>query len=279
MEERCCEQYSGTGSDLESMAKPSSRVLAMLAEREKKIAEITTCPSPCTDGMVAIKVQLGDDRPVLHEVLCPILNPKCHYGATLRSRIDRHLASLMTARIGVPRRHVARFDRYISTVATKEAARWSTLGFLILSGKPYAAAWFVREYLKGRIGDPYKSEAREWRMRAESAASCVMWSSTQGIVGDRGVSIDAKRTSLLILDDLGKESELQSARAIVRDVISQRYDNELPTIVTTELTVADIDARYGRAIAERIIGESEDSGSFVTRGDASLRLIERSNAA
>ncbi len=106
-----------------------------------------------------------------------------------------------------------------------------------------------------------------------------MWSGAQNIVEDRSIAADSKRASLLILDDLGKESELSSAQAIIREVISKRYDSERPTIITTELTVTDIGVRYGRALAERVIGEAEDGGRFVTCGDVSLRLIDRNCAA
>ncbi len=114
---------------------------------------------------------------------------------------------------------------------------------------------------------------------SRKCASGVMWSGAQSIVEDRSIATNVKNVSLLILDDLGKEFELSSAQAIIRDVIAKRYDSERPTIITTELTVTDIGVRYGRALAERVIGEAEDGGRFVTCGDLSLRLINRNCAA
>ncbi len=173
MEERCYGSCSGMGQNIRSIADASQRVVTMLAEKEKKIAEITTCPGPCTDGFVLIELQLGDDH-VVQQVDCPIIGPNCAYGVALQRQIDKHLAELMTGKVGIPRRHVARFERYMETIATKEAARWGTRGFLVLSGKTgcgksYAAAWFVDRYLRSRIGNPYQSETWEWRTKAESA--------------------------------------------------------------------------------------------------------------
>ena len=288
MQERYCEnRANGAPSRIgELMAASQQRVERMQTEADRALAEIRSCPGPCVDGSVAVKPGAFEDGESLGEfrALCPVISLNCVYGATLQSQIDRHLAGLMISRIGVPRRHVARFDRYTDTIAAKEATRWSMRGFLLLSGKTgcgksYAAAWFVREYLKGRIGDPYKAEAREWHMRAESAVSRVTWFAAQGIVEDRVIAADAKRIPLLILDDLGKESELPSARAITQNVVSQRYDNELPTLITTELTLPDIDARYGRAVVERVIEGAEDGGWVVACGDVSLRLIDRRRAA
>lgn len=123
----------------------------------------------------------------------------------------------------------------------------------------------MRIYPKALLGN-------KWRTILESTASGVRWSSAQAIVDDKKVASNVKRCHLLILDDLGKESSFESAQAIIRDVISKRYDDELPVIVATELTVTDIEGRYGRAIAERIVGEPDDGGRFITCGDASMRL-------
>ena len=282
MQEHCCDWDKAANRNPKSigdiLADSQNNFGLWLAHVDAKLAEIKSCPAPCVDGIVTIKLQRGE---VSYErrAHCPILNPSCAYGAVLQKQIDQRLSELLVAKIGVPRRHVARFDRYFETIATKEAACWGTHGFLALSGKTgcgksFGAAWFIAKYLKDRIGAPHKSEAREWHMRAECTASGVVWSTAQSIVDDKDISAQAKPCPLLVLDDLGKECELQSALAVMRDLIAKRYDDELPTIITTELTVPDIDARYGRAIAERIIGEAEDGGRFIACGDTSLRLVK-----
>ena len=282
MQERCCEKDETAGRGYQSlgdMLTDSQNRFALLeTEVEKKIAEIETCPGPCTDGTVAIELQRGDEKFERH-VPCPLLGPDCAYGTVLKGQIDGEIAGLLVSRIGVPRRHVSRFGRRFDTAATREAARWGLRGFLVLSGrtgcgKSFGAAWFVDRHIRSRIGDPFKSEAWAWHARAESAASGVIWSGAQSVVEDKGLAMQAKSCALLVLDDLGKECELPSALAIMRDVVSKRYDNELPTIVTTELTIPDIEARYGRAVAERIVGEAEDGGRFISCGDTSLRLVK-----
>ena len=282
MQEHCCDRDKVANRNPKSigdiLADSQNNFGLWLAQVDAKLAEIKSCPAPCVDGIVTIKLQRGEGS-YERRAHCPILNPSCAYGAVLQKQVDQRFSELLISRIGIPHRHVARFGRHFDTPATKEAVCWDTHGFLVLSGKTgcgksFGAAWFVNRHLRMRIGNPFKSETWEWHARAESAASGVLWSGAQNLVEDKGIAMQAKSCPLLVLDDLGKECELPSALAVVRDVIAKRYDNELSTIITTELTVPDIDARYGRAIAERIVGEAGDGGRFIACGDTSLRLVK-----
>ncbi|MDL2264608.1 hypothetical protein LJC31_08150 [Synergistaceae bacterium OttesenSCG-928-I11] len=287
MQERyyCMDDRASSGfRKIENLLADSSKRIALtLAEREKKIAEIKTCPGPCVNGKVSVGVR-SSAKHCEQEVPCPVISMNCAYGIAMRKHRDRTLTELMVAKIGAPRRHVVRLSRFTETIATREAARWSMSGFLVLSGKTgcgksFAAAWFVNRYLKKQIETT--SHCESWELQKlqtvlENTASSVMWSSAQSIVEDKNIATCAKQFQLLVLDDLGKECGLESTQAALRDVICKRYDNELPTLITTELTIPDIAAQYGRAIAERIVGEEEDGGKFVTCGDVSLRLITRS---
>lgn len=288
MQERCCVIDKIENGSLrridEIIAASMVRRHVMQADMDKKLAEIVSCPDPCVDGNVIVKLGTSGEECVELRVRCPLIGPDCTYGAKLQKQVDKRLAGLMISTISVPRRHITRFERYHATTATKEVTRWGMRGFFVLSGKTgcgksFGAAWFVDRFFRSKIGDPYQLTAWEWHARAERAAYAITWSDAQGIVEDKTIAANAKSCSFLVIDDLGKECGLQSAQAIMRNVISKRYDNELPTIITTELTLSDIDARYGRAIAERIVGEVADGGKFITCGDESIRLIEKNNAA
>lgn len=141
MQERC---YGKDKEDFkvigDVLADSTQHFVCAIVEREKKIAEIKACPGPCRDGKVTIELESSADK-----VPCPVISPDCAYGAALRTHINRCLTELMTANIGVPRRLVARMNRYFETIALREATRWNTQGFLVLSGKTgcgksYAAA-------------------------------------------------------------------------------------------------------------------------------------------
>lgn len=283
MREPCCGKDNTMKRDIHSIGDVMNnlldRVRFMLRERDKKLEEIEKrekCPGSCIEGTLTLKLQIMSEYTELR-VPCPIAGVDCEYGISLEKQINRRLAGLLVSAVGVPRRHVTCFDRYIDTVATKEAARWSARGFLVFcgktgSGKSFGAAWFAYRHIRSLIGDPYRHHALEWRTRAENAASSVKWYSARDVSEDRKTAAGAKYCSLLVLDDLGKECDLPGAQAAVRDIVSRRYDDDLPTLITTELTVPDIETRYGRAIVERLVGEEGDGGKFITCGDVSLRL-------
>lgn len=60
-------------------------------------------------------------------------------------------------------------------------------------------------------------------------------------------------TPLLILDDLGSESEGKSAYDIISDLIVSRYDAKLQTIFTSNLNLSEIAEKYNQRVADRII--------------------------
>ncbi len=59
---------------------------------------------------------------------------------------------------------------------------------------------------------------------------------------------------LLVIDDLGTEFTSPFYTACLYDLLNTRQLAGLPTIISTNLTVAQIAERYGEAIASRIIG-------------------------
>lgn len=59
---------------------------------------------------------------------------------------------------------------------------------------------------------------------------------------------------LLIIDDLGMEYSTSFTNSFLYNVINTRIMKELKTILVTNLSVKDIEKRYGRTILSRIIG-------------------------
>lgn len=64
----------------------------------------------------------------------------------------------------------------------------------------------------------------------------------------------AKRATLLVLDDLGKE---KTKGEVITHVLEKRYALGLPNLITSELTIERLGERYGlsdrRRVAERVI--------------------------
>ncbi len=59
---------------------------------------------------------------------------------------------------------------------------------------------------------------------------------------------------LLIIDDLGTETDTRFSSTLVYNIINTRMNNGRPTIISTNLDMEDIQNRYDARIASRIIG-------------------------
>lgn len=59
---------------------------------------------------------------------------------------------------------------------------------------------------------------------------------------------------LLILDDLGAEFSTQFTVAQLYNVLNTRMINNLPTIISTNLTMCEIEEKYSQRVASRIVG-------------------------
>lgn len=70
---------------------------------------------------------------------------------------------------------------------------------------------------------------------------------------DKDVVASLTEIPVLIIDDLGKEKYTEWASQILFQVIDQRYNSELPTIITTNLSVEEMKERFGEPITSRLM--------------------------
>jgi hypothetical protein len=227
---------------------------------EEKLSAIKDCPEPCGDGTVNISLSSGrtKKRP------CPLLTPGCRYGERMGRELDRHIIGVM-ADIGVPLRHLENFPERRETEETAEASQWPVRGFLIFTGgsgagKSFEAALVLYRYLKSRVSNPF--ERGSWET-AEEVKSSVLWCTAMDIADDREITAQAKRGHLAVIDDLGSESDTPEGQAAIRGVLLKRYDMKLPTVMTTMLTMVDIDICYGSRIANRLTEDVGDGGNII----------------
>jgi hypothetical protein len=236
-----------------ALARSLENLMAISAEASEKLAEIEDCPEPCRDGRVRVTLSSGQER----RFPCPYIAPDCVCGKFMEEQLERYIAEVMFE-IGVPLRHLDNFARQSWTTETAEAARWPIRGFLIFMGnmgKSFGAALVLRKYLKDQVKN--RIGHRSWET-ARRAGSSVMWRTAAEISDDREIAARARRESLVVIDDLGGENDTPAIQAVLRGVLMKRYDMKLPTVITTALTMLDIDARYGRRVVIRL---AEDIGS------------------
>ena len=60
---------------------------------------------------------------------------------------------------------------------------------------------------------------------------------------------------LLVIDDLGAEFSTQFTGAALYNIINTRINSGLPTVISTNLNIKEIEERYTRRISSRLIGE------------------------
>jgi hypothetical protein len=247
------------------------RILTVAEEIQAELEMIQTCPAPCEDGTVWVSPPSGTPQ----KRRCPLLSFNCLYGGELQERLDEYLNRLLID-AGVPLRHVGQFDTHFETPALLWANKWSFAGFLLFFGKSgvgksFGAAWAVKRYLRSRILDLL--DARTWICAANASAG-VMWRTANKIIHDKSMIAETWTKRLLVLDDLGREGNFPTRRADVSDIVSARYDAKLPTIITTELTFADIVSVYGKYTAHKLAEDVQDKGAggmIIDCGDVSLR--------
>ncbi len=96
----------------------------------------------------------------------------------------------------------------------------------------------------------------------------VLYVTAVGMIGDyearrfgdvgMGARNDISRyldAELLIIDDLGTEVSNQFTLSCIYDVINARINNRLPTMINTNLSSKEIEAKYGERIYSRLLGE------------------------
>jgi hypothetical protein len=241
----------------------------MSQEIASELANITACPAPCDDGMV--EVFPASFRP--RKVPCPVISLNCARGIRMGQELEHFLVSVMTA-AGVPLRYLENFSRCRESPAVEKAREWPMRGFLVFcgksgTGKSFGAAFAVHEYLRSRILNLL--DRKTWENVNKIGVSTMMWYSAADIVGNTSAASRAKKEILAVIDDLGKEGDSSNGLTAIRSVISKRYDAKLPTVITTSLTMAGIDARYGRYIVEKIVEDVRHGGKIVDCGDVSMR--------
>jgi DNA replication protein DnaC len=175
--------------------------------------------------------------------------------------------------IGVPSRHLENFHETRHSEALSEIGKWPARGFLIFtggtgSGKSFDAAAALHKYLKNAV--PNRFDRLTWSI-AEKAASHVMWCTASDIGEDREIMARAKRERLAVIDDIGGEDDIPARRSALSGVILKRHDNKLPTVITTPLTMLEIDIRYGGRVADRLTEDVGNGGMIIECGDSSMR--------
>jgi hypothetical protein len=133
-------------------------------------------------------------------------------------------------------------------------------GFLVLSGdcgcgKTFAACCLIAEWTRLK-GVP----ARFYDM----AVVKQLWYEEIRSTGLKTLSTKLSEAPLLVLDDLSAMDSSDGFQELIYLVINSRYNNMLPTIITTNLNEHAFGEQMGNAISSRVF--SKDGRFFEMRG-------------
>ena len=201
-------------------------------------------------------------------VRCPLLSKDCQRGADYEAEISK-LAAESVPRC-VPKRFRREVENAADTLAVDGARRWPGTGFLYIfgptgTGKSYAAAWRVFWDLRCRLEQVWDQRSK-W---TEVSGVVAEWLSAFAVCLERTNLYRAEDAPLLVLDDLGCEAASPANKAVLNELVSVRYNERRPTIITSNLDLPGLDHRYGSMrMYERII----QSNHVVDAGITNKRL-------
>jgi hypothetical protein len=245
-------------------------ILQRIFKIQKQAREIEGCPG-CQEGRVEVQIEGPDGEPQSAWWPCPSMSKTCDYGKGLYSRYVEHLKTLIL-HAGIPKVHIKNFGAPRETTAWTVADTWTMKGFLVFTGgtatgKSFAAAWTVRRFVPRCFEpDAWRNPSR-WGEGAAKVRSSIAWIHAYDLIDSQAEKEKAKRVPFVVIDDLGTEDATAKAKSLVNYIVSHRYDEQLPTVITTNLSTSDITTRYGERLLDRIM----HFGQVVMCDDCDLR--------
>lgn len=175
------------------------------------------------------------------------------------------------AEIGVPERLCLLMRELQETQIVQRVRAWTDAPreawCLVLSsgvgaGKSTAAAWWLWHRAKGRRVGPLATQPR-W-------ITAAALSRVDGYDGSIAAIAGAAE---LVIDDAGAEYADRGGNSLARleEVINARYERFLPTIITTNLALAEFQTRHDARISDRVRAAEAHGGGFYRSSCPSMR--------
>ena len=95
---------------------------------------------------------------------------------------------------------------------------------------------------------------KNWKYPLAWSVLRAMWLSAYRATSRDELFESARSVPLLVLDDLGSEENAQRAKKRVADIVSERYNQMLPTIITMNFDALKLSDMYDNRTADRVIG-------------------------
>ena len=146
-----------------------------------------------------------------------------------------------------PREHMtdvlAFVKRYASEIRTRRDSLLFTGGTGL--GKTHLSLAVAKEAIDAGLGVIY-----------DSVPSLMMKLENERFGrGDDGFADAVCSCDLLVLDDLGAEHNTASTRTFIYTIVNTRIMSALPTIISTNLSISELNERYSDAVYSRLSGD------------------------
>jgi len=123
------------------------------------------------------------------------------------------------------------------------------------TGKTHMAVGYLREWiLQGNSSPVFVRAVDLFKQIRDSFEDKSQWTEMELL------NYYGKEAGLLVIDDLGTEKVSDFVEQTLYDIIDQRYADELPFTVTSNLSVSQLASHYtnhGDRLASRIVGSGE----------------------
>jgi hypothetical protein len=240
--------------------------LKRVSQAYEAAEKVTECEG-CEEGKISVRLGGGE-----YFIACPLLESKCWHGQALLARLNRYAFNGVFGVfliLGVPALFRDGLANPKPTTAIKGVNRWTydLKTFLILhdehgTGKSFAATFALYQLSR-------KSMLKNWKTPLSWTGLKGMWLSAYRATSRDEFYEAARTASFLILDDLGSEETTQRAKKRIADIVSERYNQKLPTVVTMNEDALRLANMYDDRTADRMIG----AGQAVYCGGESMRLV------
>ena len=146
---------------------------------------------------------------------------------------------------------------------------WNENNWLILSGgcgvgKTHLAVAALKEAARQRVAYKINKSQSSWFKAGSRMAGFFIFKSSSAIIHEIKASYSANELSehetltkymncqLLVLDDLGTERASEWQQEKLHLLLNHRYNEMMPTIITTNLGLTELNKQVGKRVVDRI---------------------------
>lgn len=155
-------------------------------------------------------------------------------------------------------------------VDTREPYPSGELGLFLIgpigSGKTHAAAWATEALLRADV-DVY------WETLTQLLKRFKRTYADGADVLEAELLKTAGEIDVLVIDDVGAARQTPWMLELVGQIVDDRYVARKPIIVTSDLTMTDLDAHIGRRVVDRLEGMCGKPIEFTGRDGRSFRKL------